>query len=177
MFLFMIDKVNVLFIIGTVLFIICDNFKMLINKNSLSVRKSTFVLPVVLSLLLCMVEYGLLIMTVGDKALVDISYIGFLELSFMPVTKYIGDFNFVYIYLLLICCVFKNGFNLSLIKNSLSLNKNVFNLIIVFVLTFCSIIILNSIEISMLYPYLFLIVLLNINIFWMIGKCYFVRKG
>lgn len=176
-YLFIVKDINVWFIVIFVSFIIVDNLKILINKDFLDIQKSNFIMPIIFSILLCIIEYGFLIMTVGDKALLKLTYVGFLELSFMPVTKYFGDFNFVYIYLLLICVVFKNSFNVSLVKNSIDLNKNVFNLILIFVLFLCSTIILNCIEISRLYLYLVLVVLLNAGIFWMIGKCYFVREG
>lgn len=176
-YLFIVEDINIWFIILFSLFIIFDNFKLLLNKESLSISRISFLLPLILSVCGCAMEYGFLIMTVGEHALTNLSYIGFIELSFMPVTKYFGDFNFVYIYLLLICGIFKNAFNVSLIKNSTNLNKNFINVILVSLFVISAAIIINTTNIKVLYPCLFLIVVVNISVFWMIGKCYFVRES
>ena len=175
-YLFKKRDISIISIVLLTVFLLFDNFKILINKEHLNVNKGIFLIPIIASVLLCISEYAFLLMTVGDEALSGLNYIGFLELSFMPVTKYFGDFNFVYIYLLLICCVFKNGFNLSVVKNSIILNKNVVNIITTILLVIGSIILLNCVEIEKLYMWVFMFIVLNISIFWMIGKCYFVRK-
>ena len=75
------------------------------------------------------IEYGLFIMVVGDKVFLDLDYVGFIKMSFMPVTKYFGDFNFVYIYLLIICLLFKASYDLKKIKEIIDVDNKTINII------------------------------------------------
>lgn len=177
-YLFMFENTGIIKIIPYVFFIIFDNLKLLVSKDKINFKRRDYLLAIFLGLVLYVIEYGLLIMTVGDKILIDLSYVGFLELSFMPVTKYLGDFNFVYIYLLLICGIFKNGFNLSQFKIVIDINKNIINTLLMFLIVGCSLLSIYSIPIdTVLDKYVIMIILLfGFLLIWMIGKCYFVRK-
>ena len=114
----------------------------------------------------------------NTSILKDISYVGFLELSFMPVTKYLGDFNFIYIFLLVVSGVFKSGYDISLLKNSVKVNFKIINVMIFTILFVCSCLCLNSISIEyQLQKFvLFNGLCYGVLLFWMIGTCYFVRK-
>lgn len=177
-YLFMFENFKILKLIPYIFFIVFDNLKLLISKDKLNFKRRDYLLAIFLGLLLYVIEYGLLIMTVGDKALIDLSYVGFLELSFMPVTKYLGDFNFVYIYLLMVCGIFKNGFDLSQFKNMIGINKNIINTLLGLLIVGCALLSIYSIPVdTVLDKYVIMIMLLfGILLIWMIWKCYFVRK-
>ena len=111
--LFIVNNSNFLSAILLGLIIVINNFKIILNKEGLYFKKNVFIIAVIFSLLFLLIEYGLLIIRAGGILFKDINHVGFLCLSFMPVTRYLGDFNFIYIYLIIISLVFKSGFDIT----------------------------------------------------------------
>lgn len=157
-------------------FLFLDSIKLsLVDKEKIKYNSS---LPFICGILLMLIEYGLLIMMAGDKTFIGLDYVGFLKLSFMPVTKYFGDFNFVYIYLMVVCLVFRSAFNLSVIKENIKVNKTIINLILFSLIVGSSLILLKNMPINGLYKCVILIVYLMVFVFiWMIWECNYVRKS
>ena len=176
-YVLMYEKKSYFYIIIFSIIIFLDNLKLLINKENVILNKNIFILSILLSLIFFLVEYGVLLMIAGDYVLKDLSYVGFLKLSFMPVTKYFGDFNFVYLYLLIVCSIFKNAYNISLIN--INKYKKLSGILLFINIFICSVFVVNNISIeSELYKYN-IVLLLSFFILpvWMIWKCHYVRKN
>lgn len=136
--LFVLDINNSLSVIGVGLIVIMNNFKIIIDKNGLYFNKKNYVLGVVLGMTTSLIEYGILLIKSGHIMFSGIDNVGFLCLSFMPVTRYLGDLNFIYIYLIIVSLVFRCGFDIS------NLNKNkfyyLFGMLIIVICIFLNII-------------------------------------
>lgn len=101
------------------IFLICDNLSfLLLDKESFCLNKIRLVAPIVLSVIFFCFEIFMLITSSGDSFFKGKDYVGIMVMMIKPVAKYVGNFEFVYIVCLILVLVFKFGFNLSIVKNS-----------------------------------------------------------
>lgn len=102
-----------------VLVILGDNVTLLLlDKEQFKSSKSIYVIPIVVAMLSFSFELFMLLCSAGSELFKDLPWVGFICLSIQPVTRYIGNFDFAYIYCIIICCIFKYSFNWSVIRNS-----------------------------------------------------------
>lgn len=159
------------------LMIFGDNLKILINKENIKINKWLFVIPIIIAILLFCLEYFILIGNAGTIIFKDIYWVGFICLSLEQVTKYIGNFDFIYIYLILVCSIFKFSLNMNLFRETIKNKSNIINLGIGIILFICCLLIYRFIKINdliSLSPYIIsasIIILL-----WFLKECYFVRR-
>ncbi len=155
-----------------------DNFTLLIHKKDVNFSKLNYVMALLFSLLFFGAEYFILICNAGDKFFINLDWVGFISLSIEPITKYLGNFDFAYIYYILICCIFKYAYNLSIVKESFKLNSKLISSIFFITILSLSIICYLFIPMKDIY-YLIVSCLLLLSffiIFWFIKECYFVRE-
>lgn len=91
----------------------------LVNKEQLEFSKYTFIFGIFVAMCFLLYEYVVLIVCVGSELFADDPLVGFYTLSIEPVSRFIGNFDYIYILIVGTACIFKFSFFLSLIKNSL----------------------------------------------------------
>lgn len=161
-----------------VIMFIGNNLTLLIHKKDIRFSKLNFIMAMLFSLLLFAIEYFVLISTAGDVYFKNLNWVGFLILSIEPISKYIGNFDFAYIFYIMICCIFKYSYNLSVIRNSMDINKKVMS-VFSFITIFClGIVCFLCIPMNQFYFGIISIVLLSSFsiFFWFLKECYYVRK-
>lgn len=91
----------------------------LVNRERLEFSKYTFIFGIIIAMCFLLYEYVVLVVCVGSKLFADDPLVGFYTLSIEPVSRFIGNFDYIYILIVGTACIFKFSFFLSLIKNSL----------------------------------------------------------
>ena len=120
-------------IISMMSFILLDNLSfLLIDRCKFELSKPKLIIPIIFSLLFLVFELMFLLASAGEIYFNGVEGIGFIVMSIKPVAKYIGNFEFVYIIMLILTLVFKFGFNISIVKNSIK-NKYI-KTVLVFIL-------------------------------------------
>lgn len=161
--------------------VIFDNlFYFLVDRNTLTLTKKNIVLGISASSFLFLFEYVILVLTAGGETFKGNPLVGFLALSIEPVSRYTGNFDYIYILMVGVACIFKFSYFFSLIKNSMnwSMSKLKYALAFLFIAGLCylSYILL---KINHLISYYFVISLFlfgGILIFWMIKEVIHARK-
>lgn len=111
---------NIFIIILISLGLVIDNLIILLsNKDNLKTNKLTIVSAYIISALIFSCEYLVLILTSGDIIFLDNPLSGFIPLSIQPVSRFNGNFKYVYILMIVVSTVFKFSF-----YNSIIINKN-----------------------------------------------------
>lgn len=157
---------------------LADNFTLLINKKEIQFSRLNYILALFLGVVLFGIEYFILIANAGDVLFKNFEWVGFISLSIEPITQYIGDFDFAYIFYIMICCIFKYTYNFSLIRNSTEISPNIMSGIIfltIFVLGIISFKFIPMGQAIMLIVSILLLLSFCI-FFWFIKECYYVRK-
>ena len=72
-----------------------------------------------ISFLLLLFEYSFLTLSSGDELFKNSPLSGFQALSIEPITRFNGNFDYIYIVLIITSIVFKMSYFLSIIKNSI----------------------------------------------------------
>lgn len=100
--------------------LIFDNLIYLISdKEKLKITKKTVIIGIMISFLLLLFEYSFLTLSSGDELFKNIPLSGFQALSIEPISRFNGNFDYIYIVLILTSIVFKMSYFLSIIKNSI----------------------------------------------------------
>lgn len=150
------------------------------DKDELSLSKSTILLGITLSSLLFLFEYSILTLSSGDVVFQGNDLVGFLALSIEPVSRYNGNFDYIYILIIGVACVFKFSYFLSLIHNSLkwemSIWKRIFLFLGIFVLGLIGFWQVKQNVIWLRYIVIGLFGLSGILFGWMIKEVYYARK-
>lgn len=158
------------------LFFIVDNFIYLLsNKENLEFKKNIIVLGIIFSLILLIIEYGMIILTSGTNLFIDNPIVGFLALRIAPVSRFYGSFNYIYIFSITSTAIIKLGFCNSIIDYPKKIK-----IIISFILLGISILIYFLISNNYNY-YLYLNLIASVLIIgiiaYMIGVFYEIRKN
>ena len=107
----------------------------------------------------------------------NVYWVGFICLSLEQITKYIGNFDFIYIFFVVTCVIFKFSFNVSLLRESFKVGKNFYMPLVVSILIVTCILIYFMLEIpKTIYIMPYIILLSSVLIIWFIKECYFARK-
>ncbi|MDE7161228.1 MAG: hypothetical protein K2N65_00550, partial [Anaeroplasmataceae bacterium] len=114
-----------------------DNLVFLINKKDVPFSKLNLTLALFASIVLFAIDYFIIITNAGDIYLKGLNWVGFISLSIEPISKYIGNFDFAYIYYIMICCAFKYAYNLSIIRDNIIMNHKGMS-VLLFLLIFVS---------------------------------------
>ncbi|MDE5715002.1 MAG: hypothetical protein K2I42_02610 [Anaeroplasmataceae bacterium] len=155
-----------------------DNLTFLIYKKDISFSKNQFIMAIIVSLIFFGLEYFIFVGNAGDIYFKNLNWVGFMSLSIEPITRYLGNFDFAYIFYIMICCIFKYAFNLSLVRNNILINHKLMS-IILFVAIFSMgcvsylFIPMESLYFKVIASLLMISVLI---IFWYIKECYRARK-
>lgn len=100
--------------------LIFDNLIYLItDKEKLKITKKTVIIGIMISFLLLLFEYSFLILSSGDELFKNNPLSGFQALSIEPISRFNGNFDYIYIVLILTSIIFKMSYFLSIIKNSI----------------------------------------------------------
>ncbi|MBQ9124246.1 MAG: oligosaccharide repeat unit polymerase [Acholeplasmatales bacterium] len=100
--------------------LIFDNLIYLItDKEKLKITKKTVIIGIMISFLLLLFEYSFLTLSSGDELFKNSPLSGFQALSIEPITRFNGNFDYIYIVLIITSIVFKMSYFLSIIKNSI----------------------------------------------------------
>ncbi len=160
------------------MFIIGDNFSLIINKKDISFNRINFILGIATAILLFGIEYTILICSAGTEFFNGLNWVGFVCFSIEPVSKYIGNFDFAYIFYILVSCIFKYAHNVSLVRNSMTLSSKGVGAVIFIMLLVLGLISFYFIPMGdKLLLIISIFVLGSFSIlFWFIKECYFVRK-
>lgn len=120
------------------LFTLFDNYLFYTCGNDLKKpfkRKYVF-LANLLFLVFELVELINITALAGNNFLYDYEFIGFLSYSVMQTFKYIGDFQFIYIYLITLFTLFKINFNHSMIMHTTTKKKAYIEYFIILIAVF-----------------------------------------
>ena len=155
-----------------------DNLVFVINKKDTPFSKLSLTLALLASIVLFAIDYFILITNAGDVYLKGLNWVGFISLSIEPISKYIGNFDFAYIYYLMICCAFKYAYNLSLIRDNIVMNHKGMSVLLFLLIFISGIICFKCIPMdSFYYQIVGGILLASVTIlFWFLKECYHVRK-
>lgn len=155
-----------------IIMIYCDNLLLLLtNKERYQFKKSTIILPIILQFIFLSFELFQLIFSVGETFFLDYEWVGFVSLSFQDVSDYIGNLDFVYLYICTMASVLNTSYVLSTIRHSLNKAKLSFD-IIVFILVIGGCYGLIFVPLGITLKILFYISILGgVLIFW-IGREY-----
>ncbi|MDE6241063.1 MAG: hypothetical protein K2M08_01435 [Anaeroplasmataceae bacterium] len=156
-----------------------DNLTFLINKKDIQFSKLNFIMAIFTAFVLFGTEYFILITNAGDTFFKNLNWVGFISLSIEPISKYIGNFEFAYIFYIMISCIFKYSYNMSLLRNIININKHLMSgILFVMFIVLCTVcflfipmtdIFLKIVVVLMLCSFLIL--------FWFIKECYHARKA
>ncbi len=115
--------------------IIFDNlFYFIVDKDKLEMSKKTVVLSLTVAMSFLIFEYAMLVLSSGGQLYKDQPLVGFYALSIEPVTRYNGNFDYIYILMIVITCVFKFSYLFSLYKNSIKMVLTKKKYIFIFIL-------------------------------------------
>ncbi len=161
-----------------VIMFIGNNLTLLINKKDVQFSKLNFIMAMFISLLLFAIEYFVLLSNAGDIYFKNLNWVGFLILSIEPISRYIGNFDFAYIFYIMICCIFKYSYNLSVIRNSIDINKKLMGVFLFITLFSLGIVCFLFIPMNQFYFAIIAVILLSSFsiFFWFLKECYYVRK-
>ena len=107
-----------------ILLIYSDNILIfLTNKERYVFNKKTIILSVILQFVFFSFELYQMIFSAGEILFKDYEWIGFISLSFQKVSDYIGNLDFVYLYIVTMSSVLNSAFILSTIRNSFKKNS------------------------------------------------------
>ncbi len=173
------NNVNFLFFPFVLLMIVGDNLSIIINKENLKFSKLNYIMGILTAIFFLGLEYFLLICCSGTVFFQNLDWVGFIILSIEPVTKYFGNFDFAYIFFIVCSSIFKYSFNLSIIRNSLNLNKKVMSFVMFGILGILGFITYKFIPLGKIMMIVSSVLLmLSFTIFiWFLKECYFVRKS
>lgn len=163
-------------IIPIIIVFILDNFLCLLsNKDNLEFSKLPIILGILISIILFLIEYGLLVFTSGTKLFQNNPFVGFIALRIAPVSRFYGSFDYIYIFSIGITSIFKLSFYQSLI-NSKKKYKVIISTIIMILAIGAYYLIKNN---YIFYEYSIIIVgiLSLIIIIYMIGVYYGFKKN
>lgn len=173
-----IKKNNILSIIFFIVLLYLDNLKLLIYKEELNFSKSNFILAILFAITLFGIEYLILLTNSGDTYFKGLNWLGFISLSIEPITKYLGNFDFAYVFYIIVSCVFKYGYNLSLVKESIKNNRAI-NAVVYIILFILCIVWYRYIRFDELYFRITMgAVLISISLLaWFIKEYMYARKA
>lgn len=176
--LFPVKNIDWWYILFFMLLIISDNFTLLIHKKDIQFHKFHFSMGLLLAIVFLATEYFLLITIAGTEYFKNVNWVGFICFSIEPVSRYVGSFDFAYIFYILISCIFKYSFNCSLIQNSFHLSSKLLSITIAGLLFGFGVLSYYRIPMNsqLLMMTCILICLSGLILFWMLKECYFVRK-
>lgn len=173
-------KFDWLFVILS-LALIFDNFNIfIIDKNNIKFNKKivTFALGTVM--LLFSIEYGILTLSSGDKLFLDYPLVGFVALGIEPVSRYNGNFDYIYVLMIVITSVFKYSYFLSVCRNSMNIKFNKVKYIILAMLLFAGVMLLYflyGIDINIVkWIIISLFLLSSILLIWMTKENIYAKK-
>ncbi|MDE6660343.1 MAG: hypothetical protein K2J93_00780 [Anaeroplasmataceae bacterium] len=155
-----------------------DNLTFLINKKDVEFTKLNFIMAIFSAFILFGVEYFILITNAGDTLFKGLNGVGFISLSIEPISKYIGNFEFAYVFYILISCIFKYSYNLSVLRNSIEIHKHFMAVVLfIMIVALCSVCYI-FIPLQGLYLRVVAVLLLCgfLILFWFLKECYHVRK-
>lgn len=173
-----IKKNNILSITFFIVLLYLDNLKLLIYKEELNFSKSNFILAILFAITLFGIEYLILLTNSGDTYFKGLNWLGFISLSIEPITKYLGNFDFAYVFYIIVSCVFKYGYNLSLVKESIKNNRAI-NAVVYIILFILCIVWYRYIRFDELYFRITMgAVLISISLLaWFIKEYIYARKA
>lgn len=161
-----------------VLMFLGDNLTFFLYKKDVSFSKLNLIMAILTSILLFGIEYFIFVGNAGDTFFKNINWVGFLSLSIEPITRYLGNFDFAYIFYIMICCIFKYAYNLSLVRNNILINHKVMSGILFIVVSVMGYVCYRFIPMKGLYfkTIACLLMISSIILFWYIKECYHARK-
>lgn len=158
--------------------IFSDNLLVLLtDKTNMKFNKSTIILPLITQFIFMMFEIYQMLLSAGDKLFLDYEFIGFISLSFQTTSNYIGNLNFVYLYILTMATIINTSFSFSIIKESYNLKKNIIVDIFLLIIMISSMLLINNLDFSFIVNILLYVSSFGIILFiWLIKEIYNVRK-
>lgn len=160
------------------LMVLGDNFTLLINKDGLNFSKMQFILAIGVAFCFFALEYFLLICNAGAEFFKGLDWVGFICLSVEPITQYFGNFDFAYLYYIVLCCIFKYAFGISLVRENIQMNSKAMSILLLIILAVLGSICFMWIPMDSTFMFfVFCLLVLSFSIFfWFLKECYHVRK-
>lgn len=167
-----------------ILFSIClvfDNLLVLLS-NDLNDKPKKWIMisGIAIAIITMLFEYILLILSAGDYIFINERYIGYLTLLIEPVSRYNGNYDYVYILFLGCGAIFKFSYILSLIRKSVNIKYSPIKIIL-----FLGIFFLLCLLLYMIYEFIniyltVIIILIALGLFvlfWILKECYYAKKA
>lgn len=161
-----------------VISIISDNLLILLSdKSKLKFNKSTIILPLVTQFIFMMFEIYQMLLASGDKLFFDYDFIGFVSLSFQTTSNYIGNLQFVYLFIITMATVINSSYILSFIRHSYKIKKNLLFDLVILSIIILSIIFINKLNFNSVVDIFMYVSLCGfILLIWLLKETYRVRK-
>lgn len=167
-------------ILFSVCLILDDLLILLSNELNDRPKKGIMISGISLSVITMLFEYLLLILSSGDYVFLNEKHIGYLTLLIEPVSRYNGNFDYIYILFLGCGAIFKFSYLLSIIRQSINIKYSPLKIIIFIVVLF-----LLCILIYMIYEFIniyltVIIILIALGLFilfWILKECYYAKKA
>jgi len=168
-FSFRLDTILIALIITSVL----DNLYLFIsNKEGINLSKKLLLVGLLCSFVLFSFEYGILTLSSGAEMFKANQLVGFEALGIEPVSRHNGNFDFIYILMIVVAVVFKFAYFMSIIKGSFKKEpKRIYYFILyvcLFVFTLIAHQLLRLHELATIYSVLILFSFGFILLLWMI---------
>jgi hypothetical protein len=155
-----------------------DNLIILLtDKTNLKFNKRTIIIPLVTQFLFLMFELYQMLLSAGDKLFLDYEFIGFISLSFQTTSNYIGNLDFVYLYIITMATIINGSFNMSIIRESYNVKKPIIVDFLLLILMISSIVFINVLDFSLVVNILLYVSSLGIILLiWLMKEAYNARK-
>ncbi|MDE5855640.1 MAG: hypothetical protein K2H06_01190, partial [Anaeroplasmataceae bacterium] len=155
-----------------------NNLTFLINKKDVQFTKMNFIMAIFSAFILFGIEYFILITNAGDTLFKGLNGVGFISLSIEPITKYIGNFEFAYVFYILISCIFKYSYNMSVLRSALDIHKHLMSVVLFLMFVVLCTVCNMYIPMDGLYLRVVAVLLLCgfLILFWFIKECYHARE-
>ena len=102
-----------------ILSVFSDNILLLLtDKTNVNFDKKSIILPLITQFIFMMFELYQMLLSAGDILFNDYEFIGFITLSFKTTSNYIGNLDFVYLFIITMSIVINSAFNFSIIRHS-----------------------------------------------------------
>lgn len=173
-----IRKTNALALPFFLLMILGNNFSLVIHKKGVPFSKTSFMLAIFVALVFFGIEYFILLTNAGAIYFKNLHWVGFIILSIEQVSKYIGNFDFAHIFYILVCCIFKYSYNLSLIRNNIAIPQKAMTVFLSLLIFISGVICYTCIPMEQLCFKVIgaIMILSSVILFWFLKECYYVRK-
>jgi hypothetical protein len=158
--------------------ILSDNLLVLLtNKSNTKINKGTIIVPLITQFIFMMFEIYQMLLSSGDKLFIDYEFIGFVSLSFQTTSNFVGNLDFVYLFIITMAVVINSSYILSIVRHSYKKEKSIIFDILMIITIISASIFISKLDFSNIVNILLYVSLAGIILlFWFIKENHNARK-